>query len=713
MKSFKKRFLKKMTCFCMGAAVLMSSFTASAATPAEAYTHQTAADGSTVTVYSRDVYAAVKQINATSLGVENLSGITDIYCEKDGDIYLLCGESSRILVLDREYRFIKELEICDENGNACKFTGAMGIYVNSKKEIFIADTLSSRVLIVSPEGVVTKRLEAPQSDMIPEDFYFQPTRMLEDEQGYFYVLSQGCYYGALLYSADYEFLGFYGANEVESTILNTLSYLWELITSNDEKKSQQVQVLPYTVIDLALGSDGYVYTCTGRSDYNQLGKGQIRKISPGGSNILYRRGFDGSASSSSNYNFLETEIVERLGYARSQNLVALDVSESGNMYVLDATYGKIYMYDQDCNLLTVFGGGTGEGTQMGTFQSPVALAVNGSDIIVADSKSASLTLFQLTDFGETLVQAEDLYFSSNYVDAMPYWETVLAQNGNSRLAYRGLAKAYYVQGDMDAALKYSKLGMDYATYDHVHQEKLTEFVKRNFIWLFLLLILLIVGLVVMLLKFRKRETPLVQNKKLHCFLSTMIHPFQTFHDIKYKKYGSMKIAVAVTVALVISAILKNTCCGFLFRRNDAESYNALFTVAQTAGLLVLWSVANWAICTIMDGKGRLKEVYIVSSYSMIPLVLYNVIYLALSHVVAIEAVDAIVSLGMIVMIYTFFILCVGIMAIHEYDFPKFLWTSFVAVLIMILVVFIGFMIVILIQQLGDFLFSLFMEVVYR
>lgn len=709
----KKRFLKKVICFCIGFAVLVPSFTASAANLVEAYVNQTDVDGSTETVYSRDVYEASRQIDASSLGVENLDGITDIFCEEDGYIYLLNGKNSQILVLNQEYELVKELEIYEEDGSSCDFTGAEGIYINREKEIFIADTINGRVLIANQEGVIKKCLESPKSDIIPEDFYFQPKRVLQDNEGYFYVLSSGCYYGALLYSSEYEFIGFYGANEVESTILNTLSYLWELLTSNDEKKAQQVQVLPYTVIDLAMDKEGFVYTCTGLRDYDQLGQGQIRKISPGGSNILYHRDFDGSASSSSGHNFLEKDLVRRLGYMRNQNLVALDVSEQGNIYALDATYGKIYVYDQDCNVLSVFGSGTGVGTQLGTFKAPVALAVTGDNVLVADSETASLTLFELTDFGKTLIQAQDLYFNSNYVEAMPYWEKILSQDGNNRLAYRGLAKAYYIQGDMDTALKYSKLSMDYATYDDAHQEQITDFVQSNFIWIFLLLILIIVAFVVLLLKIRKRETPIIRNEKVRCFFSTLLHPFQAFYDVKYKKRGSMKIAIGATVLLLLSAILKNTCCGFLFRRNDAESYSALFTVAQTAGLLILWSVANWAICTIMEGKGRLKEVYIVSSYATLPLAIYNLIYLVLSHVVAVESVDAIIGFRAIVMIYTFYILCVGIMAVHEYNFPKFLWTSFVAVLIMALVVFIGFIIVILIQQLGNFLLSVFMEVVYR
>ena len=172
----KKPFLKKIIFLCIGFAVLISSFTASAANPTEAYVNQSDVDGSTETVYSRDVYEASKQIDASSLGVEKLDGITDIFCEEDGYIYLLIGETSQILVLNQEYEFVRELDIYEEDGSICDFTGAEGIYINREKEIFIADTINGRVLIANSEGVITKSLETPQSDIIPADFYFQPKK---------------------------------------------------------------------------------------------------------------------------------------------------------------------------------------------------------------------------------------------------------------------------------------------------------------------------------------------------------------------------------------------------------------------------------------------------------------------------------------------------------------------------------------------------------
>lgn len=707
----RKQLLAIMFCICMMVAFMPLKVLA--ATPTEPYTYQTSNNGERRIVYSRDVYTATRQIHATSLGVEKLSGITDIHCTADGTVYLLCGESSRLLKLNSHYELIQEMNIQKENGARCKFDGAQGVYVNEDNEIFIADTMNSRILFIDQEGVVRQEFQDPKGDVIPEDFYYQPTKVIEDEEGYFYVLSMGCYNGILLYSQEYEFLGFYGASEVESTILNKLSYLWELLTSNDEKKAQQAKTLPYTAIDIAIDREGYIYTCTGSGNYTELGEGQIRKISPGGSNILALRETDGTATSSSKYNFFEDELTQRLGTYRGQQVAALDVSDTYHMYALDATYGKIYMYDQDCNLLTVFGGGVGTDSVLGTFATPVSMAVSGNDVLVADSKTGTITVFELTNFGKNLLQAQELYYESEYIEAKPYWEAVIAEDGNNVLAYKGLARACYAEGDIDGALKYAKLSLDYVTYDYAHQDNIKEFIKNHFSILFVVLLIIVVGLVVVLLKIRKRQTPLLRNEKVQCFVSTLFHPFVAFHDVKYKKMGSIKIAVATTVCFMLSATLKDTGCGFLFNKSNVEDYNVLFTVAQTVGLLILWSVVNWAVCTVMQGKGRLKEIYIVSNYAMLPMIIYNVIFMVLSHVMTLDSVEVLTSIQMIAIIYSFFILSVGMMAIHEYDFPRFIFTSILTVLLMFLVVFIGFILVILIQQFGNFLYSIFMEVVYR
>lgn len=708
-----KRFTKFVVCLCISLVIAVSPILNAAAAPNKAYTHQEGADGSKKTVYSRDIYSATKSINASTLNTQKLSGITDIFCSDEGNVYLLCGDDSRLVLLNNNYEFVKDIEIYDSEGNVCKYKGAKGIYVNKKGDIYIADTNNNRIIIANSEGLIINEIESPKADIIPDDFFFQPTNILEDDQGYLYVLSLGCYYGLLLYSNEYEFLGFYGANEVETTVLSAIANVWEVLTSNDEKKSKQVKVLPFTNVDVVLDSEGYVYTCTGRGESDSVESGQIRKISPGGTNILYSRSLDGTASSSSGYNFLENKVIRRGGNSRVQNIVSLEVGDSGHIYALDSTYGKIYVYDEDCNLVSVLGGGVGKGNRLGTFVNTVALTVNGTDVLVADSATCSITIFKLTDFGKTFFEAQEFYFDSKYSEAKGLWKEILAQDGNNRFAYSGLAKAYYAEGKNEQAIKYAKLGLDYDVYDSVHQENIDNFIRKYFVLIFVIAVLVIALIVFLMLKIRKRETPMIKNEKLRCFIAVLVHPFQSSYDIKYRGSGSLKIASVTTLLFFLTATLKDTLCGFLFNKSDTGNYNVLFTIASTIGLIVLWTISNWAICSIMEGKGRLKEIYIVTSYALLPLVIYNACYVVISHFIILESMDIMVSLQAVVFVYVFFILSVGIMAVHEYNFPRFLTTSIFTLFMMILIVFIGFMVVILVQQFWNFIYSLFMEAMYR
>lgn len=97
----------------------------------------------------------------------------------------------------------------------------------SSDDIYIADTENERVIEINGGGRVTREITKPDSRLIPEDFKFAPIKLERDSKGTLYVLCDGAYYGALLFSSSGEFSGFYGANTVKGSALTTLSYLWD------------------------------------------------------------------------------------------------------------------------------------------------------------------------------------------------------------------------------------------------------------------------------------------------------------------------------------------------------------------------------------------------------------------------------------------------------------------------------------------------------
>jgi len=694
-------------------AVLASSISVSAAS-SETYTRVDVPGSTTEIRLSREMYSATCELTSASFGIsEAFDGITDIYCNKSGDTYLLCGDESRIWHFNKDYTSCNEIKIKNKKGNEENFKGAKGIFCDTDNLLYIADTDNKRIIITDLNGVVKKILDAPVSDLIPDDFLYQPSSVAKDGQGYLYVLSVGCYYGALIYSPDYEFMGFYGSNTVESSALDTLSFLWQKLTSNDAKKSASVKKLPYSFADLCFDPEDFMVTCTGSlssSVYGNQNVGQIKKISPSGDNILMKRNLKGDFESSSGVDFLEKEHAEGAGV---QEIVSVAVSEDNYIFALDRGNGYIYVYDSQCNLLSAFGGGFAQGKRLGIFKNPVALTFNDNSVIVADSDKKSITIFGTTEYGTLIRKAENLFISGDYLEAKELWQKVLTQNRNCQLAYRGLSMAYYSEGKYREALDAAKTALDYSVYDLAWQEIVTQSIADHFVLIIVLLSLIIVGIILLIVYLRRKNIKLIKNEKFKLYSRVIFHPFDSFEQLKYKKLGSYKIAITITVLFYIASVLNVIASGFLYSNTLLRNYNALFTLASSVGLLLLWSVCNWLVCSMFNGKGTFKDVYVSTCYAITPWVIFLFVKVILSNFLPLSSSSIVSGFQNAVLILTFFLLCVAMIKVHEYDFFKIILTSVVVLLMMILVLFVILMCAILIVQFGSFIVSIYEEVVHR
>lgn len=673
----------------------------------EAYTSWDTMNGK-VSVYGRDMFEASRRISGTSLGLDfALEGLEDIFCTKD-KVYLLAGGEAAVVVLNSALN-LEAVITCETED----FSEAHGIYVDTDGLIYIADTERGRVLILNRDGSVRKTLELPNSDLIPDSFVYRPLKLTKDSKGYTYVLSEGSYYGALMYSPDDQFIGFYGANTVASTPLQALAYVWDLLTSNNVKQSKTTRTLPYQFANLYTGSNDFVYTCTGATSTSGNGMGQIQMLSPGGTNVLYKREITGASINASKFNFAEDEYITRLKENKLQSFVDLTVDNKGFIYTVDRTYGKIYVYDQDCNHLSAFGGGFGTGDTLGTFTTPSAIGLQGERLLIADAGTESVTVFEPTAYGLLVLEAQETTLTGDYEAAAPYWEQVLSMDANSRLAYRGLARAYYQSGDYAQARDYARLAADYTTYGQAYELLAKRFIENNFWWLFLLLLTVIGGIAAFLVYSTRHAVRLIRNEKCRTVSTVMIHPFASFQAIKYKSQGSVLIAAILVAAYFALTVLCQTHGGFLFSDFDKTTFNMVFVLLQTVGLVVLWSVTNWLVTSPMQGKGRLKDVFISTVYALLPMLVERLLFLILSQVLPLSMAPFLTMLHTVALIYSLFLLCVGTMTVHEYGFGKFVLTSVITLLGIVLIMFIVFMMGILLQQFWDFLVSVYVELAYR
>ena len=359
-------------CLLALALTLLLPLSAAAETPYDSYTYWRNDRGTRKLVSQRPQYEPLLEVRAEAFGEAEFESLSDVFVDGNGITYLLDSGKGVLYLLDAEYRPAGVIDQAVLEGSTVSFAGAKGVFAADREHIYLADTQNGRVLLMNGQGQVQRVLTQPDSGLIPEDFLFHPSKLALDGRGYLYVLSDGSYYGALIFDPEGNFGGFYGSNKVYGPTIGILDRLNDRLFSNNEKRSGQMRKLPYQFTDLTVDSDGYIYTTTGRTGTTTQ-TGQIKRLNAAGTNILVN----------SEVNFADEGLLTLLNQPQAQDLLSLDVDADGFIYAVDSVFGRVFVYDVESNLLTAFGGGLSEGTQLGTFQQPVALAATGRDVLVA------------------------------------------------------------------------------------------------------------------------------------------------------------------------------------------------------------------------------------------------------------------------------------------------------------------------------------------
>ena len=660
---------------------------------------------------TKATYTVKNVIDSSYLNISAFSQPSDMFY--DGEkIYLLDSNNNRVIILNKSYSVVGQIPRFISNGQEISINGATGIFVDSDV-IYIANPEQGNIIISDLKGVVKKEIIKPESNVIPSDFNFRPSKIVVDSRGFMFVTCEECYYGAFVFDSNGQFLSLFGSNKVEGTVLDALQKLWDLVTNNSAKRANSIQNLPYQFVNIHVDNRDFIYTVTGKANSYGTVPGQIKKLSPAGSNILkYKNNY--KSESASTYDFGDTTIPidTATGLKRILNFVSLTTDENGYIYSVDRTYGKIFVYDKNCNCITVFGSSDGLGEFDGTFKFVVDIAVVDGDILVLDQELGKITVFGPTDYVKSIMNANLLTQKALYEESEPIWQSVLEQDKNCQLAYRGLAKSYLNKGDYKGAMEYAKKGIDQETYSLAFAEKNSLFLADNFGWLFACGICLIILVILLFIYLKRKGIKIIRNGKLSVLFSEIFHPFDAFNNIKYKNGGSSLIATVILLIFAVLSVFSQLYGGFMYTVFEGDTFNPYLTFVKSIAIVVLWVIVNWGVCTLSLGKGRIKEIYQVTCYALLPLIVNQILFIILSHMLTNESA-AITVIGALCDKFAGWLLCIGIMTVHEYGFSKFIGTTLLTIAGMFFIIFILFMLFILGQEFVNFVSTIFKEISYR
>ena len=213
-----------------------------------------------------------------------------------------------------------------------------------------------------------------------------------------------------------------------------------------------------------------------------------------------------------------------------------------------------------------------------------------------------------------------------------------------------------------------------------------------------------------LIVLKRRKAPeTVKDSETRLLFRTLIHPSLCFDEVKEKGRGSIKLCIAVTAVYYVLSVMQTLCGGFLFTYYDPESFNSIMVLVRSVGIVVLWIICNWMVCTLLGGKGKIREIAVVTCYSLIPLIIEMALRLLLTNVLLPTEGEFLGIFETVAMLYTLLILIIGMIKIHDFSMSRFIGTGILSVAGIAAVVFLAVMVGMLLQQLAGFIGTVFME----
>ena len=640
-------------------------------------------------------YTQQRVLDGDALGVGSFKDLSDIYYNLEDRIYLTDTGNNRIVVLDTQFRPVTEYREMAFEGEILTFNQPSCVSA-ADGFVYVADYGNGRIVVIDETtDAVVRVLNRPEISVLEEDYTYRPKKISVSYDGRVYVVAEGINQGLIQLGSDGRFMNFVGAPRVDVSILERIQRFF----ATDEEKKQLDKFVPTEYNSVYVDSRGFIYTTSQSTNVPS-----IARLNSQGTNVLkgeYEP--DGDAS-----------YTDPDGNQMQSLMTDIVATENGGYIALDSRNGRIFVYDDQANLLHVTGF---IGSVKGSFYAPSAIEQIGGSLVVTDRSKNNVTILAPTAFTRTVDEAVQTMNDGEYERSLTLWEDVLSQCSNYDYARIAIARIHIQLGNYEDAASLMKIG-EKRYYSDIFEYRRDNWIRQNILWLLGAAAVLAAVIVTVRLLVKKRRTaaagapnPLVQE--LRYGTHVIFHPFDGFWDLKREKRGSVRAGGILFAAFLLCYAIQRQFTGYLFNSDPLGEKSVFLDVITVVVLFALWCIANWCFTTLMDGEGTLADIFVSSAYALVPYILAFPLMMFLSYFLSVNEADFYGVLSAIVIIWVALLLFFGMMVTHDYSLRKAVLSLVLTVVGILLVIFLGFLFINLIQQCWVFISRIYQELAFR
>ncbi len=688
--------MKRMLCLLLCVALLLSlAITASAETstndlPYDSYVYR---DGQTALAVPAP-YACAETYTAADFGLDSFQSMTDLYYNGE-HLYICDSGKHRLIVLDSAFNIVRVIAGFDNNGVPDTFDTPTGVYERNGI-IYVADSRKSRIVELDADTYELKKiLPRPDISLLEENYTYTPQKITVDAAGRVYVIAEGINRGLIELDENGDFSTFLGAPPV---VPDLFEMIWRKFAT-DEQRAKMEMFVPTEYNALYMDDYGFIYAVAKNTENTPF----VKLNSQGTDVLRFEEAFG------------DEKYVNSDGLVLLPYFVDLAVDQNGFYYLLDSQQGKIYVYTDLGKMLYAFGA---NGSQQGTFYSASSVELIGDKLLVIDASKNTLNLYNLTEFGNTVMNAVLAQNAGEYEQARTLWDKTKSVCSHYPLAVVELAQLDSLDGKYFEAMDSLKAVGAIDEYDEVFTDWRDAFMRENMVWILLtvLIVVVVFAVAVKLIKKAKFWQRLVSTdlyQKYAYGSYAMKHPFDGYWDIKREGRGSLGGALLILLAFTICYGIRAQFSGYIVTGEESSKINALFQCAMILLPLLMFIVSNWCFTTLMDGEGTFKDIVVFTCYALKPYVVMSIPMFIFSHILASEEMMIYNVLETFTLIWILALLFVGMMMTHNFTLGKTILTTLCTLVGICLLLFIALLLLNIVQDVTDFIRSLYSEISFR
>lgn len=621
-----------------------------------------------------------------SFGGETLKKPSDMALGPDGNLYIADTGNKRVLVVTQMGELVRII------GDDKELASPTGVFVDQALNVYVADERKGYVVRYDAEGRLAQTWERPTHPMFGEGMAFKPSKVAVDSRGTLYITSAGNYNGIIKLGADGSFIGYFGANTARVSVTTMLKKL----LYSDEQFAQSVpNIIPLSIQSLCMDDKGMVYTVS-----QTTGAQALRRLNVAG-----------------NDNLTPEYVVE--------NPVCVAVTDSGSIIAANAS-GEIMEMTGEGRLLFLTSAVMRSSLRKGLFQGISAVAVTDDyRIFVLDRMVCNVQVLTPTEFADTVHGAFDLFQHGRYLESKALWTEAKRMNGFFSYASVGLGEAQFREGEYRAAMESFRHGSDKAGYSDAFWEVRADWLHEHLVTVLLWAAgaMALVGTLLLVQKKTYVFEPLLMLcdrfaalrlvREVRYAFGILRHPYDVCYGVKREGKASLLSGTVLLLLFFAAYVVQKYYSGFLFSSVRSGVYELALDAETVALVFGLVTMCCYLVSSIKDGEARWTDTYIAFAYSLIPVVILCPIATLLSNVLTLNETFVISLLHVIAYGWSGLLFVLSIMFLNDYSLRKTLTVILWSLFTIVVVVAVVFIFIVFLNQLLDFLRSVYGEGVYR